>query len=81
MKMVTLKQLKEDLSGWAEKAAKGESIQVTKYNKPYITLVRSNTQDLHIGSRYGKGTLKCVIKGGLGGLSLKYLSEDRDGIT
>ena len=77
MSNVTLKDLKEDLSTWAEKAAAGEMIHVTKYNKPYIVLGPSDSQVLRVGGQVGKGSFSAVTKEGLGGLSLKYLEDDR----
>ena len=78
MSSVTLKDLKEDLSSWAQRAAKGETIHVTKYNRPYIVLGPSNPKGLHVGSRVGKGHFVAVVKGGLRGLALKALQEDRE---
>ncbi|MBI2336935.1 MAG: hypothetical protein HYU97_09285 [Deltaproteobacteria bacterium] len=79
MNTVTLKDLKEDLSSWAEKAAKGEIIHVTKYNRPYIVLAPSNPKGLHVGSRVGKGRFVTVVKRrGVGKLALKALQEDRE---
>ena len=82
MKSVPIKDLKERLSYWAEQAAKGEVIEVTRYNRPYIRLVTGgkDVEGLHVGKRVGKETFKSSLPlNASGGQWLKFLQEDRDG--
>lgn len=81
MKKISLKDLKENLSTYAEEAAKGDPIQVTKYNKPFILLLGSSGTSshfgLHIGKNAGKASLESVGKTLSKGKVLDVLSEDR----
>ena len=77
MKSISLKDLKENLSKYTEDAAHGETIQVTKYNKPFIYLTGASQPSLNVGSRVGKGTLRSVLSRGTNGKYLKVLLEDR----
>lgn len=78
MKSVPLKELKEDLSFWVEKASQGEVIQVTKYNRPYVLIAPSQVAGLIQGRHVGEGGLKSVLKEGSSGRWLEVLMEDRD---
>ena len=76
MKVVTLKALKEHLSALTKEVANGEPIEVLKYQKPYIRLVKSNEQGICRGLRFGKAQLTSSFKL-KGNRSLKALAEDR----
>ncbi|MBL7684863.1 MAG: hypothetical protein JNK65_02380 [Deltaproteobacteria bacterium] len=78
MKSVPLKDLKENLSYWAEEAAHGEKVQVTKYNKPYIMLGPTEVSFLHQGIQSGREPLRSVLRQGTKGKYLDILSEDRN---
>ncbi len=78
MKSVPLKALKENLAYWAEEAAKGEVVQVTKYNRPYVMLGPSEGSGLYRGLKVGQEPLKSVLSGATKGKWLKILKEDRD---
>ena len=78
MKSVPLKDLKQHLSQWAEEAAKGEVVQVTKHNRPYIILSPSGVSGLYCGKRAGHEPLKSILKSATKGRWLQYLKEDRD---
>lgn len=77
MKNVPLKTLKENLSWWVGEAARGEQVQVTKYNRPYILLASCEGSGLYRGKRAGQATLKSVLHEGTGGKWLKVLLDDR----
>jgi antitoxin (DNA-binding transcriptional repressor) of toxin-antitoxin stability system len=62
MKKVSLKDLKKDLSTWAEIAAKGDTVLVSRYNKPYVYLSGNFTPALHWGGRVGKEDLSSPFK-------------------
>lgn len=78
MKSVPLKDLKENLSSWVEKASNGDIIQVTKYNRPYVILAPGELPGLVRGRRAGQGGLTSLFKEATGGKWLKILDEDRD---
>lgn len=78
MEIVPIKDLKENLSEWAERASKGDVILVTKYNHPYIRLVPGRSSGLMEGSRVGQGVLSPALRRGAGGRALRFLTEDRE---
>ncbi|MBI4212238.1 MAG: hypothetical protein HY540_06335 [Deltaproteobacteria bacterium] len=75
-KNVALKELKENLAYWAEEASRGEVVQVTKYNKPYMMLVPSGQPGLRVGKNVGKSGFKPVLDKPPKGWK-EYLDEDR----
>jgi antitoxin (DNA-binding transcriptional repressor) of toxin-antitoxin stability system len=78
VKNVPLKTLKENLAYWAEEASKGERVQVTKYNRPYVVLGPYEGSGLYCGSKAGREPLKSVLSQATRGKWLKVLQEDRD---
>jgi len=78
MKNVPLKALKENLAYWTEAAAKGELVQVTKYNRPYVVMGPSEGSGLSRGKKAGQEALKSVLSEATKGKWLKILKEDRD---
>ncbi|MBI4209797.1 MAG: hypothetical protein HY538_08875 [Deltaproteobacteria bacterium] len=78
MPSVPLKDLKENLSHWAEEAAKGNVVHVTKYNRPYVALVPGRDVGLHRGRLVGRGHFKPALKKPIQGDWLRYLLEDRE---
>jgi len=78
MKCVSLKDLKEDLSTWTEIAAHGESVQVTRYNKPYVVLGPAILSGVHMGRRLGDDLKPCFGKDPTSGRWLNVLQDDRD---
>lgn len=80
MKTVTVKELKQNLAAYMDIAAQGESVLVTKYNRPYVRLVtQKDQQGLIIGSRVGKASLKPGPKHLHIPQWRRYLDEDRNG--
>ena len=78
MKSVTLKNLKAHLSEYAEEASKGQTIYITKHQKPYILLTGAKTSTFHVGHQVGLRSLKSISKKASMGLYLKLLKEDRE---
>lgn len=74
---VPIKDLKENLSAYTEKASQGEVIQVTKYNKPYVTILPGQYKGLRIGSKVGQPLKPSGLKNASKGMYLKFLEEDR----
>lgn len=77
MHTAPMQELKENLSALAEKAAQGETIEITKHNKPFIRLTPATADGLHVGSRAGKIALKSAVIKSTGGAFLKVLAADR----
>lgn len=77
MKTVPLKDLKIKLSFWAHEAFKGQCIEVTKNNKPYIVLMPNVRPGLHYGKNVGKKSLKSALSYEGKKEWLSYLMEDR----
>ena len=77
MTSVPIKLLKEQLSELAERAARGEVIEVTKYSKPYIIIKAANSEGLRIGSQLGIGLQSIGAKKAKGQL-FETLEEDRN---
>ena len=78
MKSISLKLLKQSLSKYTEEAARGETIQITKHNKPFAYLLPAATPFLHAGAQVGRKPLRSIGKLASGGKYLKILKEDRD---
>lgn len=78
MRIVSLKDLKENLAEIAECASKGEHVSVTKYNKPYIALVPVHSLNLRLGKNLGT-PLDCFGSKSSKGKFLDILLEDRYG--
>lgn len=78
MKEVPLKELKRNLSFWAEKASKGDFIQITKYNRPYILVGPSRVGGLVVGGRIGEPLPAPTLKSATKGEWLRCLQEDRE---
>lgn len=79
MKSVPLKDLKNHLASFAEMASRGESILVTKHNKPYVRLSGAAEPDVRVGSSFETARLKpCLKNAKTRGRYLRYLLEDRD---
>ena len=77
MKSVNLKDLKKRLSYWVDETAKGNVVEVTRYNKPYIRLVPRTEPSLHYGSKVGKAELESSTKSHAAKQWLKTLLDDR----
>lgn len=77
MHTAPMHELKENLSALAEIAANGETVEITKHNKPFIRLTAATAQGLHVGRFAGKQPLKTAVSKNTGGLFLKVLAEDR----
>ncbi len=62
---VSLKQLKQELSLVASEAAMGATVEITRYNKPFLKLMRIEDSGVIVGKNVGSFTLKplAVIQG------------------
>lgn len=78
MRTAPMHELKENLSTLAEFAANGETVEITKHNKPFIRLVPATSPGLHAGQSAGKKNLKAAVSKNTGGAFLKVLATDRE---
>lgn len=79
MKKVPLKHLKQSLAAWAALAHKGETVEVTKYNRPYLRMVPVFEQGVRIGANVGKQELRPALSRSIARARiLEALAEDRD---
>ncbi|AFM12508.1 type II toxin-antitoxin system Phd/YefM family antitoxin [Turneriella parva] len=78
MRIAPMQELKENLATLADIAARGETIEITKHNKPFIRLTPATALGLHIGRSVGKARLKAAVVKNTGGAYLKILAADRE---
>lgn len=78
MHTAPMHELKENLSALAEIAASGETVEITKHNKPFIRLTPAAEPGLHIGRNAGKTSLKIAVSKNTAGAYLKVLAADRE---
>jgi prevent-host-death family protein len=79
MKQISLQELKRQLSHWIDLARSGETILITKHNKPVAKLTTAVQPGRYIGKRFGKGNLKPLFDNLTKGEALRVLMEDRYG--
>jgi antitoxin (DNA-binding transcriptional repressor) of toxin-antitoxin stability system len=79
---VSLKQLKQELSKVAKKAAQGVRIDITRYNKPFLTLIKADESKCLVGSKVDSFSIKSIdligAKNSKGSI-LDLLQADREG--
>jgi hypothetical protein len=80
MKKTSLKELKEDLSKWAEYAAGGEKVYVSKYNKPYIILIPSQSELTGVSGSGEAFHLKPAVQSGISSRLLAAVLMDDRGV-
>ena len=77
MKRVSIQDLKAQLSAAVADAEAGETIVITRHNKPVAQLSPARVPHVHVGARSGPGGLKPALKRGTNGRYLEVLLEDR----
>jgi len=79
MKTVPLHELKQNLSSLVREAEEGETIIVTRHNRPVVQLGPTVCHHhLHVGSRVGKPLPKPLRLRATKGKFLAVLQEDRN---
>lgn len=81
MKVISIKDFKESLSHWAEIVNQGDSVLVTKHERPYITVSPPVDRTLILGKRVNQGDLlplEFIQSTRVGKRALSILLEDRD---
>lgn len=77
MKNVSIQALKANFAQWAAQAAAGETVQITRHNRPYVQLTGCRPEAVHEGSRVGMA-LEPEPSGSTHGKWRKVLAEDRE---
>lgn len=74
---VSIQALKSGFAAWAGMAAGGQTVQITKHNRPYLLLTGCRNAAVHQGSRAGTGELRSALKGPTHGKWRQVLDDDR----
>jgi prevent-host-death family protein len=77
MNQVSYQHLKQHLSETLDRAEKGESILISRHNRPCAMLIAAGNTGVHVGKQYGQGVLAPAIKSSTGGRYLSALADDR----
>src|SRR5437867_7137089 len=77
MKTVSIDELKRNLSSLVDQAAAGARILITKHRRPIATLSAADMEHVHVGPRFGRGTLKPLLRAPTQGKYLEVLEDDR----
>lgn len=64
MNKVQINDLKKNLAYWTEKAAQGEEVHITKFNKPFVKIIpdQEDGRGLHWGEFVGKEFVTSPLK-------------------
>jgi prevent-host-death family protein len=81
MKTVSIDELKRNLSSLVEQAAAGARILITKHRRPVASLSSADMEHVHTGARFGRGTLKPLLKAPTHGKYLETLQDDRRAVS
>ena len=75
--MVSIKDLKANLSSIVAEAESGDTIIITRHNAPVAQLSPARTAFVHRGKKVGEGRLEPALKRGTKVPFLEVLLEDR----
>ena len=75
--MVSIQDLKANLSSIVAQAESGDTIIITRHNAPVAQLSPARTAFVHRGKNVGTGPLKAALKRGTKVPFLEVLLEDR----
>ncbi len=78
MRTVPIQELKKNLSSFVDEAAAGGAILITRHKRPLACLISSSLRHVLEGSRFGKGTLRSVLRAPTKGAFLSVLEDDRE---
>jgi len=77
MKIVSIDELKKNLSSFIDEVAAGERILITRRGRPVASLTGADVEHVHVGPRAGRGALRPVLKSATLGAYLHVLADDR----
>ena len=78
MKTVPIHELKQQLSQVIAAAESGETMLVTRHKRVVARIVPPEAH-LHVGSRFGGGSIHPLLKGATRGRYLDVITDDRRG--
>jgi prevent-host-death family protein len=78
MKTVSIDELKRHLSAFIDEAAAGTRILITKHRRPVASLAAADMEHVHRGTRFGRGTLKPLLRAPTHGKYLEVLAREFD---
>ena len=78
MKQISIHEIKGQLSAAVAEAEAGQTILITRHNRPVAQLGPTAPRHTHVGKRRS-GTLKPALKRGTRGRYLAVLLDDRRG--
>ena len=78
MKTVSIDELKRNLASLIDQASAGVRIVITKHRRPVASLSAADMEHVHRGARFGRGTLKPLLRAPTHGKYLRALKDDRD---
>jgi prevent-host-death family protein len=74
---VSIEELKRNLSSFIDQAAAGARILITKHRRPVASLSAADMEHVQIGTRFGRGALKPLLRAPTHGKYLRVLEDDR----
>ena len=77
MKQVSIKDIKESLSEFVDRASRGEPVLITRHNRPVAILRGVAAPELRIGTRIGRGHVTPLFRRATKGTYLAVLEQDR----
>lgn len=77
VKTVSIQDLKQHLSALIDEAAQGETILITKHQRPVATLGSARNHQVATGKHFGKRSLTRLLRNATKGRYLDMLAEDR----
>ena len=79
MDRISIQDLKGRLSAAVAEAERGETITITRHNRPVAKLTSAHALHVHVGSRHGHAALKPAARTKTKGSYLEVLRDDRTG--
>ena len=79
MKRISIRDLRARLSATVAEAESGETIVITRHNRPVAKLCPSTPTLVHWGTRVGTAPLRPAATGATEGRYLEVLRDDRGG--
>lgn len=78
MKQVSIQVLKATLSEQLARVEGGERVVITRHNQPVAVLSALTAPHVHRGARFGRPTVRPLLRVGARGRVLAHLAADRD---
>jgi antitoxin (DNA-binding transcriptional repressor) of toxin-antitoxin stability system len=79
MKQVSIQELKRSLSALIREASLGQRILVLRHHRPVAAITPPRVESTTVGTRFGAGALRPLLRRATRGRFLTVLAEDRRG--